>query len=188
MKHLNLFTLITILFATNSNVLDYINQSTWTEQCQNEKRGSPINIISKNVTQADVDELSIEFIHYPDLLKNPIKEIFHEKTFMIGYEQVVNNYVLLRKGESIYKFTFVNAHYHCPSEHSVDGVEPNCEMHLVHQRLAYETDSDSMNYLVIGIFFNEKTGVTNPLLNIKTNIDLSTILNINREYYFYEVV
>lgn len=185
MKQLALLILL-ILSFTNSNVIDYINQNTWIEQCRNQKRGSPINIISNDVIQSDQDELSIELIHYPDILKNPSQKVLNENTFIIAYENVVNNYILLKKGGLIYKFTFVNANYHCPSEHSVDGVEPSCELHLVHQRTVFDSDADVMNHLIIGILFSEKTGASNPLLKMTANIDFASVLSVSRDYYYYE--
>ena len=186
MQHITLLTLLTLSLVVNSNVIDYINQNTWTDQCQNQKRGSPINIDSNSLIQSDADQLSIELIHYPDILKKPTQKIVNENTFMIAYENAVNNYILLKKADIVYKFTFVNANYHCPSEHSVDGGEPSCELHLIHRRTVFDADTDKMNYLIIGILFSEKTGASNPLLKTTADINLASVLSVSRDYYFYE--
>jgi len=50
-------------------------------------------------------------------------------------------------------------HFHCPSEHSVDGELAKCEMHIVHQR---EGSSGTDDLAVVGILFDtiKKAGAT----------------------------
>lgn len=48
-------------------------------------------------------------------------------------------------------YNVLQFHFHCPSEHSVDGVLSSCEMHIVHQK---EGSSGTNDLAVIGILFD----------------------------------
>jgi len=50
-------------------------------------------------------------------------------------------------------------HFHCPSEHSIDGVLSSCEMHIVHQK---EGSIGTDDLAVVGILFDriKKAGAT----------------------------
>jgi carbonic anhydrase len=48
-------------------------------------------------------------------------------------------------------YNVLQFHFHCPSEHSVDGALSECEMHIVHQR---EGSSGTQDLAVVGILFD----------------------------------
>jgi len=64
------------------------------------------------------------------------------------------------------EYRFLQAHFHTPSEHQVDGITYPMEMHFVSMADMKEEDSDP-HYLVVGIFF--KMGTENKF--IKSFID-----------------
>lgn len=91
--------------------------------------------------------------------------VVEEEKFQLSYTNVVENYVLLLKNNTKYQFDIVNIHYHCESEHHVDGHEYSCEMHLVHKRTSSIDQGDDKIYLVIGVFLESKGGqATNSIL------------------------
>lgn len=57
------------------------------------------------------------------------------------------------------QFTPAQLHFHSPSEHTVDGVHYDLEMHIVH------TYMDGSLGGVLGIFFDVEVGVENPQAN-----------------------
>lgn len=63
-------------------------------------------------------------------------------------------------------------HFHCPSEHSVDGELSSCEMHIVHQR---EGSSGTDDLAVVGILFDniKKAGATES-----SGLDLNFLRNL----------
>jgi len=56
-------------------------------------------------------------------------------------------------------YNVLQFHFHCPSEHSVDGELSKCEMHIVHQR---EGSTGTDDLAVVGILFDtiKKVGAT----------------------------
>jgi len=53
-------------------------------------------------------------------------------------------------------YFFRQFHLHCPSEHTVDGHQHTCELHLVHQRQDHwgKTAYENEDFLVVAIFFD----------------------------------
>jgi len=56
-------------------------------------------------------------------------------------------------------YNVLQFHFHCPSEHSVDGVLSSCEMHIVHQK---EGSTGTNDLAVVGVLFDpiKKAGAT----------------------------
>lgn len=68
---------------------------------------------------------------------------------------------------NIYGYYAINFHFHAPSEHTINGVQYDLELHIVHAMLSqYQTiGSTSRNLSVIGILFKlDNTAADNPLL------------------------
>lgn len=186
-----IFKLLTILLIINysfSNVIDYINQSNWDGYCKDQSNGSPINLVlSTDVKSQDDVDVSIELLTYPSHLINIKKDIFHEKSFNYSSEKVTNNFVYFRIEKHYFKYYLVSAHFHCPTEHHLNGTEYDCELHLVHQRSVIEEDIDQNNYLVIGILFQAKENAnTNLIADEKASIDLNEFLSQSRQYFYYK--
>jgi len=183
----NLLIILISISISLSNVIDYINQSTWDSQCQTQTDGSPINLILNEVKSKDEVDVSIELITYPSLLRNVKRDVQHEKTFSYSPEKVTDNFVYFRVEKDFYKFYFVNAHFHCPTEHHLNGTEFDCELHLVHQRSVIEEDVDQNNYLVIGLIFQSKEGASTSLITEDNSvIDFNEFLSQSREYFYYK--
>ncbi|MDX2445538.1 MAG: carbonic anhydrase family protein [Bacteroidales bacterium] len=56
------------------------------------------------------------------------------------------------------EYEFLQAHFHTPSEHQIDGITYPMEIHFV-----CKEDTDEANYLVAGAFF--KMGMENPFIS-----------------------
>ncbi len=94
-------------------------------------------------------------------------------------------------GGKIYQL--IQFHFHTPSEHTVNGIHFDLEMHLVHK-------DNKGEYAVIGIFFKE--GITNkelqkiidnlpgeinkPYINNSQYLNIEKLLPANRSYYHYK--
>jgi len=63
--------------------------------------------------------------------------------------QVSGDFGKLTLPDGIYQV--LQFHFHCPSEHSIDGILSSCEMHIVHQR---EGSSGTDDLAVVGILFD----------------------------------
>jgi carbonic anhydrase len=186
MRAFQFITTIIIFTYISSNTINYNDQKTWPSQCINQAKGSPVNIITNKATQISSDDLIIDYIHYVDKLVKPSRVIIDQSIFKLGYSTVVDNYILLKFGIETYKYTFTSLRFHCQAEHTFDNIRHPCELQIVHERKVSETDIDKNQYLIISVLFSEKTGASNPLLRMDNDIDLSTLLSVNREYFYYQ--
>jgi carbonic anhydrase len=161
---------------------DYEN-TDWISEGYSECAGtiqSPVDIITANTIKADLPNLSFSYSSFP------MKIVDNGHTL-----QVLNNGTnsVSYNGK---KYDFKQFHYHYHSEHKLDGVASEMEVHLVHQ----EPTSGAL--LVVGFFMT--SGANNlffdSILNnwpsekekevtTTTSIDMNTILPTDRKYYTY---
>ena len=59
-------------------------------------------------------------------------------------------------------FTSSGFHVHAPSDHTIDGVQGDAELHIVHKLSAQTTST--YQYVVVGIIFKKTAGVDNEIL------------------------
>ncbi|MGM9506361.1 carbonic anhydrase [Larkinella sp. GY13] len=141
---------------------------------------SPVDIQTNSTIKVDLPNLDFNYSAFP------IKIIDNGHTLQVnnnGTNRVVYN-------KKTYDFKQFHLHYH--SEHLLDGVASDMELHLVHQ------DPSSGALLVVGFFL--KKGVTNSLfesvlsnwpkqketeVSITTSIDLNSLLPSDKRYYTY---
>ncbi len=103
--------------------------------CEQGKRQSPINIVT---TEHEGRHHDLVFRYQPTAL-----HIVHDGHSFKGLSQ--SNSIVLFDGRS---YQFLQAHFHDPSEHHIDGVSYAMEMHLVHK-------SSEGKLLVIGVLAQE---------------------------------
>lgn len=161
---------------------DYEN-TDWTKEGYTECAGtiqSPVDIITANTIKTDLPNLSFSYSSFP------MKIVDNGHTL-----QVLNNGTnsVSYNGK---KYDFKQLHYHYHSEHKLDGVAADMEVHLVHQ------EATSGALLVVGFFM--KSGAISPFFDTVLNnwpaekekeitttssIDINSILPADKKYYTY---
>lgn len=110
---------------------------------------SPINILSFKDTTGLAHNITLNF-------KDEVNEVEN-----LGHTVQID----FKPGSTITvddeTFDFVQAHFHTPSEHLVDGVTYPMEMHVVNT-LQGQAENEEKEYLVIGFLF--KMGKENPFI------------------------
>ena len=112
--------------------------------CDTGKNQSPVDLVAD--LDADLPELVFEYHG------TPLRETNNGHTIQID----VRPGNLLEIGENGFQAELKQAHFHSPSEHTVDGKHTDMEIHLVHM-------DESGQLTVVGIMIEE--GEENPLLN-----------------------
>ncbi|RRB04351.1 carbonic anhydrase [Larkinella rosea] len=141
---------------------------------------SPVDIQTTNTIKVDLPNLVFNYSAFP------IKIIDNGHTLQVnnnGTNSVTYN------GKT---YAFKQFHFHYHSEHLLDGVASDMELHLVHQ------DPASGALLVVGYFL--KKGAANPVfesvfsnwpkqketeVTTTTSINLTTLLPVDKRYYTY---
>lgn len=175
-----------LLMICSNCFLDYESEEGWGTYCFQEKKGSPINILTALVdyTTPFLEDFRIK---YNTQFLGISRSVVDDKKFQLSYTNIVDNYVLLHKNNTEYQFDIANIHYHCESEHHVDGHEYKCEMHLVHKQTSPLDQDKSKLYLVIGVFLETKNGqATNHILSTSGSLDLSDLFYPKQSFYYYE--
>lgn len=103
--------------------------------CQDGRKQSPVNLEQAKV-QIDLRPLQFSY--------QPTEIILENNGHTIGPKLSADNY--LTAGG--HRFSLVGFHFHAPSEHLVDGVPYEMELHLVHK-------DDQGRLAVVGIFIEE---------------------------------
>ena len=141
---------------------------------------SPVDIA--NYVTADIDHLRFDYSHEPELVKNDGRLV--ELVFPGGDR--------LEFGE--HSCQLVSAHYHCPSEHTIDGIQFAAELHLPHVESRGDLD-------IVGILY--ALGSPDPFLEAllaiapsigglvtidqsdSTNLNAANLLSDDLGYYTY---
>jgi carbonic anhydrase len=98
----------------------YDDQSQWGEACLQGTRQSPIDLREQTL----IDEPDINFAYF-----GGAATIFNNGH---AIEVTAPEHQTMTTGEEV--FTLLQAHFHDPSEHHLDGETFPMEMHLVHRR------------------------------------------------------
>jgi len=141
---------------------------------------SPINIETSKTIKADLPSIAFSYANFN------MKIIDNGHTIQVNGDNASS---ISLNGNS---FIFKQFHFHRYSEHQVNGVASQMEMHLVH------SDAATGNITVLGVLLEE--GAENPALakvwaNIPTtkktevttsiSLSLSDLLPANKDYYTY---
>lgn len=152
---------------------------------------SPINILTKGLRSASRHEIEVTSIHDDKATAVVNKGHTIELEFEPGTEVTFDGKV----------YDFVQAHFHTPSEHQIDGMTFPMEMHFV--CIHKEQNEAFPEYFVLAIFFKmgeinkfiegfidmipEHENDTVSLANEHVFIDdLVGPINPDREYYHYK--
>jgi len=112
---------------------------------------SPINILTSSLKEAnshDIDVTSIQGDHVTGIVnKGHTIELEFDPGTQVTFDRRT--------------YEFLQAHFHTPSEHQIDGMTFPLEMHFVCMRK--NQDSDNPEYLVVAAFF--KMGQENEFIN-----------------------
>ncbi|KAF5737445.1 putative Alpha carbonic anhydrase 1 [Tripterygium wilfordii] len=105
--------------------------------CSSGKLQSPVNILkNETVSNRNLKPLTRAY--------KPANATLVNNGFNIGIHYEQNVGVLLVDGKN---YTLKQMHWHCPSEHQINGEQFAAELHLVHQ------DNDG-NFAVVGILYS----------------------------------
>jgi carbonic anhydrase len=152
---------------------------------------SPINILTSNLREASKHEIEVTSIHDDHVTAVVNKGHTIELEFDAGTEVTFDEK----------SYDFIQAHFHTPSEHQIDGITFPMEMHFVSEKK--NQDNKKPEYLVIAAFF--KMGRENKFISGFINKipvhendtvslendpvyvdDLIGPINPDREYYYYK--
>jgi carbonic anhydrase len=152
---------------------------------------SPINILTSTLQDAEEHEIEVTSIHDDKATAVVNKGHTIELEFEPGTEVLFDSS----------NYEFIQAHFHTPSEHQIDGMTFPMEMHFV--SVHKELDQEKPEYLVIAAFF--KMGNPNKFIDgfidkipshehdtvsLADNPvfleDLIGEINPDRKYYYYK--
>ena len=109
-----------LLIGYSLSFLDYVSEKGWDSYCFQEKKGSPINIITSSVDYTTPFIQSLQ-VTYKTQFFDISRTVVDNEKFQVSYKNTVENYVTFKKNNTSYRFDISNIHYHCESEHHVDG-------------------------------------------------------------------
>ena len=157
--------------------------------CSNGKEQSPINLTLENVSRSENMELN--GYGYRDFSLSQNDENLKRKNGSVYAPVTDGEFHLNFADGSKSIFQILQFHFHAPSEHTVEGLQYDLELHLVHK----DVDSKESIGAVIGILFDRTAGnYENDFLTAlwsketdKVNINLQSFLsNVDfSEYWNY---
>lgn len=114
------------------------------DRCKSGQNQSPVDLVA--TINADLPEIVFQYHG------TPIRETNNGHTIKLSIEP--GNFLAIP--ELDLQFQFLQAHFHSPSEHTIDGRHSDMEIHLVHS-------AEDGSLTVVGIMMNEGEG--DPMLN-----------------------
>jgi carbonic anhydrase len=146
---------------------------------------TPINIITASTIKSS--QLSDVIFNY-----NPfnLKIVDNGHTVQVNTDNAITNTISI-DGVT---YNFLQLHYHTHSEHEINGITDQMEIHLVHK------DPITSNLAVIGLMINATSETDNTFIQsylqnfpteedievaTSTSLDLNALLPANRNYYTY---
>ncbi len=132
---------------------------------------SPINIQTSSVVAGGVSQ---NFTLYPALNSKAIKYSTGNAIVSDGnWDYIVTPDSL----GNLVNWNQANVHVHAPSEHTINGVQGDAEIHFVH-KIASTTNS-TYQIVVIGMIFKQTAGIASNFINQWNFMSNSTNNNIN---------
>ncbi|XP_055385216.1 carbonic anhydrase 6-like [Condylostylus longicornis] len=170
--------LLVFLFSNISSATIYDQQNNpnvWSGQCQIGKLQSPIDLIEKQTELTKSGELTFD-------LKDYDKSIGFIKLYNDGktiYVTLLNQRILptVKFNNTEYEMGQFHFHWHA-SEHAINGVLYDGEIHLVHQ------DPVNRDILVLGALL-KKTFYSNNIISQIFRKSLKTITKFEESSYLY---
>lgn len=170
--------------TTEEHHWNYEHPDKWTGEGYADCSGtiqSPIDIDTLQVIKADLPNVTLNYAPFN------MNIVDNGHTIQVNNNTGSNS--ITYKGD---KYTFAQFHFHCSSEHTINGVFSPMELHLVHK-------SATGSLLVLGVFL-QKGGTANDVLDKVFNhfpakteevdsttesIDLTGLLPTDKKYYTY---
>ena len=195
------FTVAAILAVaqSESSFIDYSAQVKWPGVCTTGKKQSPINVITSNVQcNANLTPLTLNNAYY-QRVSGTFKNNGHSVDFT---PDTVNAIMATPVGN--YKLKSFHMHWGAGqgkgSEHLVNGVASELEVHFVHEKVNAQSTTASDYYAVLSVRGSMQYDFTygifsqldvTKIINSGTEITVSDIympslLPYNGDYYYYQ--
>ena len=176
---------------------DY-SESDWPDYCKYGKKQTPIDL-SMNLAEVIKNNsvISILSTNYSTIDYGSLNLYYNQK---YGLDLSGKDTLWVLKGGLPYQYYFLGFHVHIASEHTIESMALDMELHLVHGKnknyikALNISDPDTNDYLVVGIMFKSSpTSEDNPILeqmnlytrsNI-TNLDFSPLVKPTKNFYHY---
>ena len=197
------FIIAAVLTVAQSGESDYSYsaQYEWPGSCLTGKKQSPINVITRNVQcNSALTSLWLSHEYY-----YPMDGLFKNKGHTVQFTPKSGINARMMTPIGTYKLLQVHMHWGTGhgqgSEHFVDGVASELEVHFVHQKEGAVDTTACDYYAVLGVrgslSYVASSGIFSQLdvTNIKTygaysihvhGISLSDLLPSNLDYYYYQ--
>ena len=107
---------------------DYLeNGADWGDDCATGSEQTPINIVTADLETDDALTASFDFTGSSlDAFKLAIKKL------TVIAETAPSTLTATPEGEDENEFEAIQFHFHAPSEHTIDGIQYDLELHIVH--------------------------------------------------------
>ncbi|XP_020279782.1 carbonic anhydrase 1-like isoform X2 [Pseudomyrmex gracilis] len=165
---MRLFCLIALLGLQISKAAEWgfsddNGPQNWPGICTTGKRQSPIDIVTKDLVESDLD--SLDFDYYDVAV--PVTMINNGHSVQIGDFNKLDMPIVLRRGNLPSTYILEQMHFHWDAEHTIDGVRDPLELHIVHYNEEFGNFTNAAEHknglVVIGILF-ELDHSDNPVL------------------------
>jgi len=171
-KTLRVLILLSVIYSFSA--YKYSNVEGWPDLCKNGDRQSPINFPSFH-TYVKNSTIRVISSHY-NIKSCNISEITYDN-FKIDVSGV--GFIMVEKNKMFYRYDAANLQFHFKSEHTINGVKADMEIHVVHvknndflRHYGYTNDPDYLNKrMVIG---------TRVIVGLQDNPDFDT-LNLEKK-------
>ena len=185
---------------SKSSHIDYLAQEKWPGVCTTGQRQSPIDVITSNV-QCDTYLTSLQF---STEYFQQISGTFENNGHSVDFTPDSNVNAVMTTPVGNYKLKSFHMHWGAGqgkgSEHLVNGIASELEVHFVHEKVNAQSKTASDYYAVLsvrgsmqyeftyGIFSQlDVTRIVDHGTNIRvTGIYMSSLLPNNGDYYYYQ--
>ncbi|KAL1492053.1 hypothetical protein ABEB36_012551 [Hypothenemus hampei] len=139
--YLIFITLLLNFHSSAAQSWSHTNQNSWSGSCQTGQSQSPIELTDTAVISIRLPDLILENIEYFDTVD--VSNNGHGVT--LNFDRSTSAQPRLYfKGLSFADFTLASAHFHWPSEHSINGELHNLELHFVFYSTKYATLTEAL--------------------------------------------
>ena len=180
-------------------LLDYL-ETDWPAICKNGLKQTPIDIpdrLSDKVVITNSNLLKIISSNYTITNGESVK-ILKNQQFNLNMTGMGN--IIVMKSGIKYSYDIINIHIHILSEHTINGIQYDLEMHLVHSKnknylvengVTHDPNPNSL--LVVGLLFKKDLNDVNPdiqkmnfgKLTPVIGLDMNPYVKQTKNFYHY---
>jgi carbonic anhydrase len=184
------------LFLTQ--YIDYKSQN-WEGICKTGKKQSPIDLTDKIIPEKTDRIFNIENLSYKPINNISLQFIEGHKLALLP-DQKIGGIEITKKGLKL-NYYLTDIHFHVKSEHTIDNLKHDLEIHMVHSLATNDKDINENNltvynkYLVIAILFKSHKYIHNKEIEklnlssfdiIENNFDINSFVkDLNKNSYFH---